>query len=94
MSLSRTIFSLPPDQQKEAIMSLARKALLRGRELAGSARDEFDKLTRPLLHAKPAAGVSKDELKTLRQEWRALFQKVRSEEPSEGRNHENAGNGI
>ena len=44
MSLSRTIFSLPPDQQKEAIMSLARKALLRGRELAGSARDEFDKL--------------------------------------------------
>jgi hypothetical protein len=90
MSLSRTIFSLPPDQQKEAIMSLARTSLLRGRERGGSARDEFDKLTRPLLHAKHAAGASKDELKALRQEWRALYQKVRGEAPSEGTKHENA----
>jgi hypothetical protein len=82
VSLSHNIFSLPPEEQKEAIMSLAKTALLRGRERAGSARDEFDRLTRPLLHAKHAAGASKDELKTLRHEWRALYQKVRSEEPS------------
>jgi len=78
MSLSHNIFSLPPEEQKEAIMSLARTALLRGQERAGSARDEFDRLTR-----KHAAGAGKDELKTLRHEWRALYQKVRNEVPSE-----------
>src|ERR1700722_10461871 len=63
MSLSHNIFSLPPEEQQKAIMSLARTAVLRGRERAGSARDEFDRLTRPLLHAKHEAGASKDELK-------------------------------
>ncbi len=91
MSLSHTIFSLPPEKQKEAIMSLARTALLRGRHRAGSARDEFDKLTRPLFHAMHAAGASKDDLKELRHEWRALYHKVRNEAPSEGAIYENAG---
>lgn len=72
-------------------MSLARTALLRGRNRTGSARDEFDRLTRALLHAKHAAGAAQEELKALRHEWRALYQKVRNEAPSEGSNHESAG---
>jgi hypothetical protein len=77
MSLSHTIFGLPPHEREEAIKSLARKALL---EQGENARDEFDKLIRLLLHAKHAAGASNQEVSKLRREWRALFHKVRTEE--------------
>jgi hypothetical protein len=71
MSLSHNIFSLPINEQEEAIRSLAGKA---------KSRREFDQLIRPLLHAKHAAGVPQNELKALRQEWRALFWQVHNKE--------------
>ena len=61
MSLSHTIFSLPPEEQREAIKTLAGKA---------TSRRDFDKITRPLLRAQHAAGACQEHLKTLRQEWR------------------------
>jgi hypothetical protein len=78
MSLSHTIFGLPPHEREEAIKSLARKALRRV-ERGGNARRGFDQLIRPLLHAKHAAGSTKDEVKSLRREWREIFHTVNGE---------------
>jgi hypothetical protein len=70
MSLSHTLFSLSPDQRAEVIHTIARKA---------ASRREFDRLVRPLLHAKHAAGGSPYEMKMLRREWRLLFSAAKNE---------------
>ena len=64
MSLPHQIFSLSQEQQDEAIRTLARKT---------TSRRHFDKVTRPILHAKHAAGMSNEECQLLRKHFRKLY---------------------
>jgi len=68
MSLEHHIFSLTQEQQDEAIRALARKT---------TTREEFDRWTRPLLHAKHRAGMSKPDCRALRQHFRTLYHEVK-----------------
>jgi hypothetical protein len=83
MSLSRAIFTMSPSEQKKAIEEISRKAIQLWMEQSanwekrGSPRDVFDAHSRRLLHAKHAAGASKDELNTIRKAWRKIFHRVR-----------------
>ena len=75
MSLTHTIFSLPAAEQDAAIRLLARKNL---QETGGGGlRAGFDGTIRRILHAKHAAGASREDLATLRRHCRQLFHEVR-----------------
>lgn len=71
MSLAHEIFTLSKSAQHEAICVLAVKS---------STRKEFDRLTRPLLHAHYSGGGTKEESKQLRHEWRQVYQLTKTGE--------------
>jgi hypothetical protein len=68
MSLAHEIFALNKIEQHEAIRILAGKC---------KTRKEFEKMTRPLLHAHYSGGGTKEESKQLRHEWRQVYQSTR-----------------
>lgn len=71
MSLAHEIFTLSKSAQHEAIRVLATKS---------KTRKEFDKMTRPLLHAHYNGGATKEESKRLRHEWRQVYQLTKTGE--------------
>src|SRR5262249_55809470 len=81
MSLARSIFTLHQSEQDAAIKLLARKAIDQARSRGDRPRDLFDRWTRALIHAKYAAGASKDELRELRRRCRALLHEELSGNP-------------
>ena len=71
MSLAHDIFTLSRIEQHEAIRILAAKC---------KTRREFEKITRPLLHAHYSGGATKEESKQLRHEWRQVYQLTKTGE--------------
>jgi hypothetical protein len=69
MSLAHQIFTLSKVEQHEAIRVLATKS---------KTRKEFEKMTRPLLHAHYSGGGTKEESKQLRHEWRQVYQRTKT----------------
>lgn len=65
MSLAHDIFTMSKSDQLEAIRVLATKS---------GTRKEFERMTRPLLHAHFSGGATKEESKRLRHEWRQVYQ--------------------
>jgi hypothetical protein len=69
MSLAHEIFAMSKEMQNEAIRVLATKS---------KTRKEFEKMTRPLLHAHYSGGATKQESKQLRHEWRQVYQSTKT----------------
>lgn len=69
MSLAHDIFTLSKIEQHEAIRILAAKC---------KTRKEFEKITRPVLHAHYSGGATKEESKELRHEWRQVYQNTKA----------------
>lgn len=74
MSLAHEIFSLPQPEQDAAIRYLARKAINKATAFNKSARSIFGRFVMPLIRAKHAAGMPKEELAALRKHYRVLYQ--------------------
>ena len=68
MSLAHQILTMNRTQQEQAIRVLATKSV---------SRKEFERRTRPLLHAHYSGGASKEQSKQLRHEWRQVYQAVK-----------------
>jgi hypothetical protein len=69
MSLAHDIFTLSKIEQHDAIRILAAKC---------KTRKEFEKITRPLLHAHYSGGATKEESKRLLDEWRQIYQTTKT----------------
>ncbi|MGD0214290.1 MAG: hypothetical protein ABSB87_13755 [Terriglobales bacterium] len=68
MSVAHAIFTMSKPDQEEAIRLLAVKS---------ATRKEFERKTRPLLHAHYSGGATREQSKQLRHEWRQIYQSVK-----------------